>query len=73
MYGPIPVEIATFIDGGLASRGTGLSFSGSPVWSSGVTVRTNLGGMGIGQVDIARPFSLPGAGWVVQFNMSPGF
>jgi hypothetical protein len=73
MYGPIPVEIATFIDGGLASRGTGLSFSGSPVWSTGVTVRTNLGGLGISQIDFARPFSLPGAGWVVQFNMSPGF
>jgi hypothetical protein len=38
-----------------------------------VTIRTNLIGFGVGQLDIARPLSRPDAGWVVQFNLSPAF
>jgi hypothetical protein len=74
MYGPIPVELVAFVDGGVAwqsqavRRGTG-----EPVWSAGVAVRGNLIGFGIGQLDVARPFSRPDAGWVMQFNLSPAF
>ena len=47
--------------------------TGAPAWSTGVTLRTNLIGFGLGQLDIARPFSQPDSGWVVQFNISPAF
>ena len=71
MYGPVPVELAAVIDGGVAWSGRrGL---GDPAWSTGLTVRTNLIGFGIGQLDFARPLSRPEAGWVVQFNLSPAF
>ena len=71
MYGPVPVEVAAFVDGGLAWRGG--RGTGAPAWSTGVTVRSNLIGFGIGQFDIARPLSRPDAGWVFQFNLSPAF
>ena len=74
MYGPIPMEVAAFVDGGLAwqsqavRRGTG-----APAWSTGVSLRANLIGFGVGQLDIARPFARPDAGWVMQFNIAPAF
>ena len=72
---PIPAEVAAFVDGGVAWRGSpGLRRGpGAPAWSAGITLRTNLIGFGVGQLDIARPFSRPDAGWVVQFNLSPAF
>ena len=70
MYGPLPVEVAVFVDGGMAWRSRA---AGAPIWSTGVTLRTNLIGFGVGQFDIARPFSRPDAGWVMQFNLSPAF
>ncbi|HVG72173.1 MAG TPA: hypothetical protein VM819_14745 [Vicinamibacterales bacterium] len=75
MYGPIPAEVAAFVDGGVAWRGSpGLRRGpGAPAWSAGITLRTNLIGFGVGQLDIARPFSRPDEGWVVQFNLSPAF
>ena len=75
MYGPIPVEVAAFVDGGVAWRRSqvGRAGPGAPAWSTGVTIRTNMIGFGLGQLDIARPFSRPEAGWVVQFNLSPAF
>jgi hypothetical protein len=71
MYGPVPVEVAAFVDGGLAWRGG--RRPGAPAWSTGVTIRSNLIGFGIGQFDIARPLSRPDAGWVFQFNLAPAF
>jgi hypothetical protein len=76
MYGPLPVEVALFVDGGLAWRKGDFSSWSSPsgsAWSTGVTLRTSLLGFGLGQFDIARPFQRPGAGWVVQFNLAPAF
>ena len=75
MYGPMPVEVAAFVDGGVAWSGSQgpRRGPGAPAWSTGVTFRTNLIGFGVGQLDIARPFSRPDAGWVVQFNLSPAF
>ena len=75
MYGPMPVEVAAFIDGGVAWRRSqdGRGGPGAPAWSTGVTIRTNLIGFGLGQLDFARPLSRPDAGWVVQFNLSPAF
>jgi Tol biopolymer transport system component len=77
MYGPVPVEVALFADGGVAwNRGEKPSFLGGSregVGSAGITFRVNLLGFAVGQFDFARPFQRPGRGWVFQFNLSPGF
>ena len=77
MYGPVPVEVALFADGGVAWRGgERLSFFGGPrraVSSAGLTLRVNLIGFAVGQFDIVRPLQRPAAGWLVRFNLSPGF
>jgi hypothetical protein len=77
MYGPVPIEVALFADGGVAwnsGEKPGL-FGGSRdgISSAGVALRANLFGYAVGQLDFARPFQRPGSGWVVQFNLSPGF
>jgi outer membrane protein assembly factor BamA len=77
MYGPIPIEVALFADGGVAwNRGQKPAlFGGSRegVSSAGLALRANLFGYAVGQLDFARPFQRSGSGWVVQFNLSPGF
>ena len=77
MYGPLPVEVAFFTDGGVAwNQGQRPSFFGGQrhgVASSGVTLRVNLAGYAVGQFDIAHPVPSQGHGWVFQFNLSPGF
>jgi Tol biopolymer transport system component len=77
MYGPIPIEVALFADGGVAwNSGEKPSlFGGSRegISSAGLALRANLFGYAVGQLDFSRPFQRPGSGWVVQFNLSPGF
>ena len=77
VYGPVPVEIAFFGDGGVAwNRGDKPSFFGGsrkPVSSAGVAFRVNALGFAIVELDAVRPFNRPGRGWVFQFNLSPGF
>jgi Tol biopolymer transport system component len=77
MYGPVPVEMALFTDGGVAwDQGEKPSFLGGSrkgVGSAGVALRVNLLGFAIGEFDFAHPFQRPGRGWVFQFNLSPGF
>jgi len=77
MYGPIPIEVAFFADGGVAwnSGQKPALFGGSRngVSSAGLALRANLFGYAVGQLDFSRPFQRPGSGWVVQFNLSPGF
>ena len=73
MYGPIPVEVALFVDGGVAWRDRlDLSRTGG-AWSTGVSLRTNLLGFGLGQMDIVRPVRNTPAGWTVQFTLAPAF
>lgn len=72
MYGPLPLEVAVFADGGVAWQSARLP--GRPVWSTGVTLRTNLLGFGLGQFDIVRPFGPDTRdGWTVRFNLAPAF
>jgi len=78
MYGPLPVEVALFADGGAAwNKGDHISFSNDaerkPVSSAGVTFRTSLLGFAIAQIDLAHPFDRPGKGWVWGFSLTPGF
>jgi WD40-like Beta Propeller Repeat/Peptidase of plants and bacteria len=77
MYGPVPVEVALFADGGVAwNRTESPSFLGGTrqgVSSTGVTFRVNLFGFAVGQFDFARPLQRPGKGWIFEFSLSPGF
>jgi hypothetical protein len=77
MYGPLPVEVALFADGGVAwNKGEAPSLFGgarSGVSSVGLTFRVNLMGMFVGQFDIVRPLQRPRQGWVFQFNLAQGF
>jgi outer membrane protein assembly factor BamA len=78
MYGPLPVEVAFFLDGGVTwNKGQKPSFfnggTREPVTSGGVSLRTSLLGFATAQIDYARPFDRPGRGWVWGFSLTPGF
>ena len=77
MYGPVPLEVALFLDGGVAwNRGESPTLLGGDrggVSSTGVTLRANLFGFAVGQFDFAHPFQRPGQGWLFEFSLSPGF
>lgn len=78
MYGPLPVEVAFFLDGGVTwNKGQKPSlFNGGtrePVTSGGVSLRTSLLGFAIAQIDYARPFQRAGRGWIWGFSLTPGF
>ena len=88
MYGPLPVEVALFADGGIAwnslTQAAALGSVGTVtqpqafklsngVSSAGVALRVNFFGYAVGEFDFSRPFQRPGAGWVFQFNLAPGF
>jgi outer membrane protein assembly factor BamA len=75
MYGPLPVETAVFVDGGVAWRADqGITtVASNGVWSAGITFRVSVLGLGLGQFDIARPFRSALPGWVFQFNLAPAF
>jgi hypothetical protein len=77
MYGPVPVEVAFFADGGSAwsagQRPEVLGGSQQGVASGGVAFRVNLFGFAVGEFDIIRPFQRPGKGWIFGFNLMPGW
>ncbi|HTK28676.1 MAG TPA: hypothetical protein VL309_03955 [Vicinamibacterales bacterium] len=88
MYGPVPVEVALFLDGGIAWNGITasniVSSLGTPllphrfsvhdgVASTGVALRVNIFGFAVGEFDFSHPFQRPGQGFIFQFNLSPGF
>jgi outer membrane protein assembly factor BamA len=88
MYGPLPVELALFADGGVAWNTLSASQTGTifadgvapnpfslknGVASAGVAVRVNLFGFAVGEFDFTHPFQRPGQGMVFQFNLTPGW
>jgi hypothetical protein len=77
MYGPLPVEVALFADGGVAwTKSDTPTFVGGdrqPVSSAGLTLRANVLGFAVAQMDLAYPFQRPGRGWVWSFSLAPGF
>jgi WD40 repeat protein len=75
MYGPVPVEVALFTDAGVAWNHGQRPFTSErkPVRSAGVTLRTNLLGFAVAQIDYAHPFDRPGRGWIWGFSLIPGF
>ena len=46
---------------------------GTVVTSAGATLRMNLFGFAIGQLDYVRPFQRPGVGWMVRLSLTQGF
>ena len=77
-YGVLPVEAALFYDAGVAWTGSeGADFLGDGsrqfVTSAGVSLRMNLFGFAIGQMDFVRPFERPARNWMIRFSLTPGF
>ena len=77
MYGPVPIEVAFFADGGVAwtdsQRPSLFGGERKPVSSTGVSFRANMFGFAVAQIDFAYPLQRPGRGWVWAFNLMPGF
>ena len=77
MYGPVPIEVAFFADAGVAwqksDRPTFLGGNRQPVSSAGMTLRANVLGFAVAQMDVAYPFQRSGRGWVLGFSIAPGF
>jgi Tol biopolymer transport system component len=77
MYGPVPIEVALFADGGTAwNAGQSPSILGGSrpgVSSVGVAFRVNLLGFAIGEIDWVRPLDRPTRGWIFGFNLMPGW
>ena len=77
-YGFLPVEAALFYDAGVAWTGNegAKLFGDGPrrfVTSTGVSLRMNLFGFAIGQLDYVRPLERPTKDWMVRFSLTPGF
>lgn len=77
MYGPLPLELALFADGGVAwDRGDRPDFFGGsrqPVSSVGAAIRANVFGFTVVQFDVVKPLDRPQKGWIFQFSLGPGF
>jgi hypothetical protein len=77
MYGPLPTEVALFADGGGAwnrtERPTFFGGERPAVSAAGVSLRVNLLGFAVAQIDLARPFQRPTRRWVWAFSLTPGF
>jgi Tol biopolymer transport system component len=77
-YGVLPIEAAIFYDAGVAwtdAEGARL-FGNGPrqiVTSAGASLRMNLLGYAIGQMDIVHPFERPAKNWMLRFSLTPGF
>lgn len=76
-YGPLPVEMAVFADGGVAwdnvSRPSLADGNREFVRSYGIAARANLLGFAVGEVAFVRPLDRPRDGWRWQFSLRPGF
>ena len=77
VYGPVPIEVALFADGGLTwsadERPTLFGGERDGVSSVGAALRVNALGFAVVQLDVSRPLQRPGRGWVFQFSLAPGF
>ena len=78
MYGPVPVEVALFADGGVAwnqrrpHRASSAARAEGRRRSAGVALRVNLFGFAVGEFDFSHPFQRRAQGWVFQFNLVAG-
>jgi len=76
MYGPVPMELAVFGDGGVAwNRGETPALLGGTrpgIGSAGIALRIGLG-LAIAEVDVARAFQASTNGWRVGISLMPGW
>lgn len=76
-YGPLPIELALFADGGVAwdSRSSPTFANGERefVKSVGLAARVNVFGYAVAEINYVRPLDRPGRGWLWQFALRPGF
>ena len=76
-YGILPLEAAIFYDAGVAWTDSAKAqiFGGTRklVRSAGVSLRMNLLGYAIGQMDIVHPFDRPQKNWMLRFSLTEGF
>ncbi|MGD2245268.1 MAG: BamA/TamA family outer membrane protein [Candidatus Aminicenantes bacterium] len=76
-YGILPIELAAFLDGGLAWRNDDkarfLGGDRKPIFSAGFTLRMNVLGYAILGISLSHPFDRPKKDWVLQFMFTPGF
>jgi Tol biopolymer transport system component len=77
-YGFLPIEAGIFYDAGVAWTATegAQLFGNGPrkiVRSTGVSLRMNLFGYAIGQMDVVHPFDRPQKNWMVRFSLTEGF
>ncbi len=77
VYGPVPVEVALFADGGVAwdSSDRPEFFGGDreAVSSGGLALRVNALGFAVLEFDFVKPFQRSERGWLFQFSLAPGF
>jgi outer membrane protein assembly factor BamA len=77
MYGPVPMEVALFADGGTAwfsdQRPSVLGGERDGIASAGVGLRANVLGFAVAEFDYVRPFQRTTRGWIFQFNLMPGW
>jgi len=76
-FGAFPIEAAFFFDGGMAYCGGGSPLfcigDNQPVYSTGATLRLNLFGYAVGEIDFVKPFQRPDKGWYFEFSLTPGY
>ena len=77
-YGFLPLEAGLFYDAGVAWTSTegAQLFGNGPrkiVRSAGVSLRMNLLGYAIGQMDFVHPFDRPQKNWMIRFSLTQGF
>jgi hypothetical protein len=70
-YGFLPVDAALFYDAGVAW--TRADRTRPTYTSAGASLRMNLFGFAIGQLDYVRPFERPDKGWMIRLSLTPGF
>jgi Tol biopolymer transport system component len=72
-----PIEAAVFFDAGTAwTRAQTLDIFGGdrhPVTSHGVTMRINLLGFAVAQINYVHPNHRPLRNWIWEFSLTPGF
>ncbi|HEX4996783.1 MAG TPA: BamA/TamA family outer membrane protein [Terriglobia bacterium] len=72
-----PVEVAGFYDAGIAwtraEKATFLGGDRTPVTSAGATLRFNMLGLAIGELNFVHPNDRPAKRWVWQFDFKAGF